>query len=162
MKLISCLLSVSLLAGMASVAQAEGLYVGLEGGITFSQKNKFSYKSSTKTGYTLVTALGYDLGLDRFGSIRPELEFSYRYNPSEKIKKLQDSQKHSESASIDVNTQSVSRSNTSKISEIIPTKRLLQSQVRATIQGGTGIAGSKGAWVTESEAGLTESNARII
>ncbi|MDR3325779.1 MAG: hypothetical protein LBS66_00440, partial [Rhodospirillaceae bacterium] len=33
------ILSISLLAGMASVAQAEGLYVGLEGGVSINNKD---------------------------------------------------------------------------------------------------------------------------
>ncbi|MDR3326203.1 MAG: outer membrane beta-barrel protein [Rhodospirillaceae bacterium] len=95
------LLSIILLAGMASVAQAEGLYVGLEGGASFTQDNSYiktstkkdshflpegSYTSSTKTGYALVTALGYEIDLGEAGSICPELEFGYRYNPYSKIK----------------------------------------------------------------------------
>ncbi|MDR3326450.1 MAG: hypothetical protein LBS66_04075, partial [Rhodospirillaceae bacterium] len=110
MKLNLGLLSISLLAGMASVVQAEGLYVGIQGGVTFSKDNDFlvksktehineysyyyyskkltSYKSTTKAGYTLLATIGYEPDFLNFtdrGSIRPEFELSYRYNPYDKI-----------------------------------------------------------------------------
>lgn len=105
MKLNLSLLYIGLLTGMASIAQAEGLYVGAQAGLSMSSKDnvfnstatveghpntitKSSYRTTNKSGYSLISTIGYDLDFNMFGSIRPELELGYRYNSSDKAKNL--------------------------------------------------------------------------
>ncbi|MDR3325782.1 MAG: hypothetical protein LBS66_00460, partial [Rhodospirillaceae bacterium] len=110
MKSISCFLSISLLAGMASVAQAEGLYVGVRGGygMPTDKKNsintigkvkendvpgghdiKGDYNATINGGAAFLVSSGYELDLDKYGSICPEFEFGYRYNPYSETRKLE-------------------------------------------------------------------------
>jgi outer membrane protein OmpA-like peptidoglycan-associated protein len=86
MRIFAGILSAGLIAGIASAAQAEGLYVGAETGLAIAPTIKFKnganvWKESQDPGYGVLGQLGYG-----FGPVRVEGEIGWRSNGVDKDK----------------------------------------------------------------------------
>ncbi|PKU23723.1 outer membrane protein, partial [Telmatospirillum siberiense] len=88
MRIVTGILSVGLIAGIASAAEAEtnGWYAGAETGISLVPTTKFKdgskiWKESQDPGYAILGQLGYG-----FGPVRVEGELGWRSNGVDKVK----------------------------------------------------------------------------
>ncbi|MDR3435924.1 OmpA family protein [Telmatospirillum sp.] len=86
MRIFAGILSAGLIAGVATAAQADGLYVGAETGLAIAPTVKFKdgakvWKETQDPGYAVLGQLGYG-----FGPVRVEGELGWRSNGVDKVK----------------------------------------------------------------------------
>ncbi|MTJ84017.1 MAG: OmpA family protein [Telmatospirillum sp.] len=86
MRIFAGILSAGLIAGIATAAQADGLYVGAETGVNLVPTTKFKdggavWKESHDPGYGVLGQIGYG-----FGPVRVEGELGWRSNGVDKNK----------------------------------------------------------------------------
>ncbi|MDR3326350.1 MAG: outer membrane beta-barrel protein [Rhodospirillaceae bacterium] len=159
MKLNLNLLSIGLLIGMASVARADGLYVGAEvGAMVPIKKSTFkttanttfentdteasgSYSIAAKRGFVTIANIGYDLDFSDYGSMRTELEFGYRHSPYDRAKTIDFSLPDVKDIALpvmsDYRQKQYRAFNGEVMAKVLPVpQELLQAQIRAAIEGG--------------------------